>query len=104
MKIDHIALPVDDIYEACGWYRGAFKANLLYHDKSWALLEFENVKLALFLRGSHPDHFAIEVNPENFEKLEFKEHRDGSKYHYLTDPWGNCVELINYGKNSSENS
>ena len=48
MKIDHIALPVDDIYEACGWYRGAFKAKVLYHDETWALLEFDNTKLALF--------------------------------------------------------
>ena len=103
MKIDHIALPVDDIYDACGWYTGTFEVNTLYQDNSWALLEFDNVKLALFLRDSHPNHFAIEVNPDNFENLEFKQHRDGSKYHYLTDPWGNCVELINYGCNSSEN-
>ena len=103
MKIDHIAIPVSDIYEACEWYSGNFDAKTLYQDKSWAILEFENIKLALFLNNTHPPHLAIEVNPENFDKLEFKEHRDGSKYHYLTDPWGNCVELINYGPNSSEN-
>ena len=104
MKIDHIALPVDNIYEACEWYHERFGANVLYFDQTWALLEFDNTKLALFLRDSHPPHFAIEVNPEFFNKLEFKEHRDGSKYHYLTDPWGSCVELINYGPNSGENS
>ena len=103
MRIDHIALPVDDIFEACGWYRATFQAKTLYHDETWALLEFNNTKLALFLRDSHPPHFAVEVNPEFFSKLEFKEHRDGSKYHYLTDPWGNCVELIDYGRNSGEN-
>ena len=104
MKVDHIAIPVDDIYEACGWYRVALKAKTLYHDETWALLELDNTKLALFLRGSHPPHFAVEVNPEFYNNLEFKKHRDGSKYHYLTDPWGNCVELINYGRNSGENS
>ena len=103
MKIDHIAIPVDDIYEACGWYRAKFRAKTLYHDKTWALLEFNSTKLALFLRDSHPPHFAVEVNHELFDKLEFKQHRDGSKYHYLTDPWGNCVELIDYGPNSGEN-
>jgi catechol 2,3-dioxygenase-like lactoylglutathione lyase family enzyme len=104
MRIDHIAIPVDDIYEACGWYRATLQAKTLYHDDTWALLELDNTKLALFLRDSHPNHFAVEVNPELFNKLEFKEHRDGSKYHYLTDPWGNCVELIDYGSNSGENS
>ena len=103
MKIDHIAISVGNINEACEWYRGTFEAKVLYSDETWALLEFDNVKLALFLKDSHPPHFAVEVNPENFDNLEFKEHRDGSKYHYLTDPWGNCVELINYGPNSGEN-
>ena len=104
MRIDHIAVPVDDISEACGWYCEKFNANVLYSDLTWAILGFENIKLALFLRDSHPNHFAVEVNPELFNKLEFREHRDGSKYHYMTDPWGNCVELIDYGRNSGENT
>ena len=54
MKIDHIAIPVDDIYEACGWYRAAFQAEMLYHDESWALLRFDNVKLALFFAKFAP--------------------------------------------------
>ena len=103
MKIDHIAVPVDDIEEACRWYSSRFDTEILYFDQSWAILGMDNVKLALFLRDSHPPHFAIEVDPENFDNLEFREHRDGSKYHYLSDPWGNCVELINYGPNSGEN-
>jgi len=103
MRIDHIAVQVEDIYEAREWYCKKFDANVLYCDQTWALLEFDNTKLALFLRNSHPPHFAVEVNPKFFNKLEFKEHRDGSKYHYLTDPWGNCVELIDYGRNSGEN-
>ena len=104
MKVDHIAIPVDNIEQACEWYSSKFNAKILYFDQSWAILDLDNTKLALFIRGSHPNHFAVEVNPDLFDKLEFKEHRDGSKYHYLTDPWGNCVELINYGHNSSENS
>jgi extradiol dioxygenase family protein len=103
MKVDHIAVPVDDIEEACKWYSGKFDAKILYFDKSWAILDLDNIKLALFIRGSHPNHFAVEVNLDLFDELEFKKHRDGSRYHYLTDPWGNCVELINYGRNSSEN-
>ena len=104
MKIDHIALQVGDIYEACEWYHVRFGANVLYFDQTWALLEFDNIKMALVLPNQHQNHVAIEVNPEKWPNLEFKQHRDGSNYHYLTDPWGNCVELINYGPNSGENS
>ena len=102
MKIDHIAIQVDDIFDATAWYCDNFEAKCQYIDSSWALLEFSNIKIALVLPRDHRNHIAIEVNPEKYPNLEFKEHRDGSKYHYLRDPWGNCVELINYGHNSSE--
>jgi len=104
VKIDHIALQVDDIRRACVWYVSHFDANVLYLDETWALLEFDNIKMALILPNQHQNHVAIEVNPEQYPDLEFKQHRDGSNYHYLSDPWGNCVELINYGPNSGENS
>ena len=103
MRIDHIAVQVENIYEACEWYHCNFQANVVYFDETWALLEFENIKLALVLPNQHKNHIAVEVKPEKYPTLEFKQHRDGSKYHYLTDPWGNCVELINYGPNSGEN-
>ena len=76
---------------------------MLYHDDTWALLAFDNIKLALVLPNQHKNHIAIEVSPEKYPDLEFKQHRDGSDYHYLEDPWGNCMELINYGSNSGEN-
>ena len=103
MKIDHIALQVNDIYEACEWYCGHFNANVAYFDQSWAILEFDNTKLSLVLPNQHKNHIAVEVNPKKYPNLDFKQHRDGSNYHYLQDPWGNCVELINYGPNSGEN-
>ena len=104
MKIDHIAVQVNDIYEGCEWYHEHFGANVLYFDQTWALLEFDNIKMALILPNQHQNHVAIEVNPQKYPNLEFKQHRDGSNYHYLTDPWGNCVELINYGRDSSKNT
>ena len=103
MKFDHIAVQVSNIYEACEWYCGHFNANVAYFDQSWALLEFDNIKLALVLPNQHKNHVAVEVNPEKYPNLDFKQHRDGSNYHYLQDPWGNCVELIDYGPNSGEN-
>lgn len=103
MRIDHIAVQVENIYEACEWYCSHFDANVAYFDSTWALLEFENTKLALVLPNKHQNHIAVEVNPKNHPDFDFKQHRDGSNYHYLTDPWGNCVELINYGPDSGEN-
>jgi catechol 2,3-dioxygenase-like lactoylglutathione lyase family enzyme len=103
VKLDHIALQVKDIKAACEWYSGHFSVNVAYFDDSWALLEFDNIKLALVLPNQHKNHVAVEVNPKKYPNLDFKQHRDGSNYHYLQDPWGNCVELINYGPNSGEN-
>jgi len=104
MKIDHIALQVDDIYEGCEWYYSQFNANVLYFDQSWALLQFDNIKLALILPNEHKNHLAVEVVTKSYPNLEFKQHRDGSNYHYLTDPWGNCVELIDYGQKKENKS
>ena len=103
MKIDHIAIRVDDIERGIEWHNTHFDANCLYFDESWAILEFDNTKLALTLANTHPPHVAIAVDRQKWPNLEFKQHRDGSNYHYLQDPWGNCVELIDYGCNTSEN-
>lgn len=103
MRIDHIAIQVESISDAVRWYHNYFNAKCLYIDGTWGLLQFDNIKLALVLPKQHQNHVAVEVNPENHPNLEFKQHRDGSSYHYLQDPWGNCVELINYGPNSGEN-
>ena len=103
MKVDHVAIQVDDIYEACGWYKAAFDAKMLYHDDTWAILELDNIKLALVLTNHHKNHLAVEIDPQKYPNLTFKKHRDGSHYHYLIDPWGNRVELIDYGRNSSKN-
>ena len=78
MKIDHIAVQVEDIYEGCEWYHERFGANVLYFDQTWALLEFDNIKMALVLPNQHENHVAIEVNPKKYPNLNFKQHRDGS--------------------------
>ena len=47
--IDHLALCTDDIAKSVLWYTDNFTCDILYQDDSWAMLEFENVKLALVL-------------------------------------------------------
>ena len=96
MKVDHIALVVDEPALAAKWYEFNFNAELLYTDDSWALVEFENIKLAFVKKGTHPPHFAFEVDDFETAKDKAKTHRDGSKSVYKSDPWGNIYELINY--------
>ena len=80
MKIDHIALSVDDPKAAAKWYCENFGAELLYSDDTWAFIQFENIKIS-------------------FDKEDkVNEHRDGSISVYKQDPWGNSFELIKYAE------
>ena len=92
MKVDHIAIQVDNAREAAYWYVQNFGAKLLYADDTWGFVEFENIKLALVVKTQHPAHFAFEVPNLEGGKL----HRDGSVSIYKKDPWGNIFELVKY--------
>ena len=94
-KIDHIALSVDDPEKAAEWYVENFGGEIIYSDESWSFIQFENIKLAFVLAGTHPSHFAFKV--EKFDdKDKVKPHRDGTLSAYKRDPWGNIYELIKY--------
>lgn len=97
MKIDHIAITVDNPQDAARWYMDAFGAELLYDDPTWCLIGFENIKLAFVISSQHPPHFAFEVNEFESEDR-IKKHRDGSASVYKKDPWGNVYELVKYEK------
>ena len=68
MKIDHIALSVDDPKAAAKWYCENFGAELLYSDDTWAFIQFENIKMAFVVPEQHPQHFAFLV--DSFDKDE----------------------------------
>jgi catechol 2,3-dioxygenase-like lactoylglutathione lyase family enzyme len=59
-KLHHVAITVPDIEKALDWYRAEFDVETTYADDSWALLQFENIALALVLPGQHPPHIAVE--------------------------------------------
>ena len=44
--LDHVAICTDDIAKSVDWYIKNFQCDILYQDTTWAMLEFENVKLA----------------------------------------------------------
>ena len=100
MKIDHVAIQVDNPRAASEWYATRFNGETLYADDTWAFVQFGNTKLAFVVPSQHPAHFAFEVS--NFDKEDkVKSHRDGSQSVYKKDPWGNIYELVKY-KNSEQ--
>jgi catechol 2,3-dioxygenase-like lactoylglutathione lyase family enzyme len=92
-QIQHVALVVSDIDDAIEWYKTKFNLEISYSDKSWALLQFSNILMALVLPDQHPPHIAIELdNPVSFGAL--TERRDGASSTYIKDPWGNSIEIM----------
>jgi len=92
VKVDHIAIQVDNPQKAAEWYIENFGAELLYVDDTWGFVGFENIKLAFVVKSQHPAHFAFEKPDLEVGKL----HRDGSRSQYKRDPWGNIYELVKY--------
>jgi catechol-2,3-dioxygenase len=92
-SIDHIAIEVKDISAAVSWYCDRFSCEIVYQDKSWAMLKFANINLAFVLPGQHPSHIAFKKkNAETFGKL--ASHRDDSRSVYISDTQGNTVEIL----------
>jgi len=93
MRIDHVAIQVNDIKESIDYYTG-YGATILYQDESWAFLQFDNIKLALITEDQHPYHiaFAVDVLDSN----DTTKHRDGTESYYVNDPSGNKIEIIKY--------
>tara|TARA_X000000368_G_scaffold359232_1_gene302466 strand:- start:163 stop:459 length:297 start_codon:yes stop_codon:yes gene_type:complete len=94
-KIDHIAIQTKNINESVNWYTKIFSCDILFQDDTWALLEFNNIKLALVIPEQHPPHIA--VKRKNLEKYGSPvKHRDGSESVYINSPDKNVFELIRY--------
>ena len=91
--IDHVAVQVKNIKSAVRWYTENFNCLIEYQDTTWAMLKFDNTKLALVLSGEHPPHFAI-LRDSLDDKAQ--RHRDGSISVYKKDLDGNPIELIKY--------
>ena len=92
-RINHLAVPVTSISDAVKWYCDSFSCNITYEDDTWALLDFENISLALVLPEQHPSHFAVErEDAEKFGSLTL--HRDETKSVYIEDPWNNNLEIM----------
>ena len=96
MTLDHIAVNVENISQAVDWYCSNLSDVCVLHmDDTWAMLEAGGAKIALTVPNQHKPHIAFRVDdpPEGFST-----HRDGSKFVYLSDPWGNVIEMIYYSE------
>jgi hypothetical protein len=94
-SLHHIAISVGEqsISEMVNWYREQFRCEVVYEDKTWAMLQFANVQLALVTPGQHPPHLGFET-PRAEEFGELKTHRDGTRSVYVSDPANNAVEML----------
>jgi catechol 2,3-dioxygenase-like lactoylglutathione lyase family enzyme len=100
--LHHAALRVKDVKEVVKWYTERFRCEVEYQDATWAMLAFENVRLAFVLAEQHPPHIAILGDPASFG--EPKRHRDGTSSVYLKDPNGNNVEIISLAPETAQTS
>jgi len=90
--LHHAALRVKNVKETVAWYTERFRCKVEYQDSTWAMLEFENVRLAFVLAEQHPPHVAIHGDPAVFGEPSI--HRDGTASVYVKDPNGNNVEIM----------
>jgi len=91
--LHHLAMAVDDIKQAVDWYTTTFACEVRYQDDTWALLQFQNLQVALVIPEQHPPHVAFtRTDAEHFGAL--KAHRDGTRSCYIHDPAGNAVEIM----------
>ncbi|MEO8328033.1 MAG: VOC family protein [Nitrospirota bacterium] len=91
--IHHVAIPVPNVAKAVEWYTSRFNCCVDYIDESWALLAFANTKLALVLPQDHPPHFALS-RPDANKFGDLVTHRDGLNSVYITDAFGNSIEVL----------
>ena len=93
MTFDHVALVSENIKRAIEWYVEKWNAEIIYQDETWAMLNYDNISLALVLPKMHPPHIAFEkINAEDYGKL--TPHRDGTSSVYIKDPSDNAVEIL----------
>jgi len=91
--LHHVAIQVRDLNRAIDWYRDNFNCEVTYWDDTWAMLQFENIKLALVIPSQHPAHIAlVRENAESFGTL--VTHRDGIRSVYIKDSEGNSIEIM----------
>jgi len=92
-KIDHIGINVSDIESSVNWYTSSFECEVIRKEKTFAVLQFENLKLVLSLPSLERGHIGY-FKPDASSFGEVRPMIDGSNGTYIADPTGNIVELV----------
>ena len=91
--IEHVAICVADVKKAVNWYTTSFNCRIISEEITQAVLEFQNIRLALVLPNQQPPHLAL--RREDASTLgELRQQRDGELSTFLSDPTGNLVEIM----------
>jgi len=92
-RIHHVTISVANVEAAVKWYQTSFRCEVIESGQTFAVLQFENMRLELSLPSLERPHVAFEHgSAETFGEL--REMRDGSTGTYISDPTGNIVELV----------
>ena len=92
-SIHHVAIRVKDLSRAVQWYTENFDCRVSYQDDTWAMLDFENIQVALVIPKQHPAHLAVSrERAADFGPL--VTHRDGIRSVYIEDSEENSVEIL----------
>lgn len=106
MKVDHIAILVENLDISQEWYEQNCSAVLVYGDHKYRRMKVQNTTIALISKY-HYDHAHIGLLVHDYADLpsnigRIVHHRDGTTGCYVPDPDGNMVEFIHYNDDSKK--
>jgi lactoylglutathione lyase len=101
--INHVALEVGDVEEALAFYGGLFEFTLRGRSRGAAFIDIGDQFIALMEgRSGPPDrarHFGLVVDDKEAARRSLEsagvQIRPGRGLDFL-DPWGNCVQVVQY--------
>lgn len=100
-SVDHVAILVSDIEQSIRWYLSSFSCDLVEQGNTFAVMQFENVKLVLTLPSIDPPHLALKKSDAQTYG-ELRTRSDGARSTYVSDPTGNIVELLQDNSHSEQ--
>jgi catechol 2,3-dioxygenase-like lactoylglutathione lyase family enzyme len=91
--VHHLAVNVSDIPRAVKWYQSSFRCEVIFQDKTQAVLQFANIRLQLVLPSMEQPHLGF-IRDDAATLGELRERGDGSRSTFLADSSGNMIEII----------
>ena len=92
-KLDHVAICVHDLNAALAWYSSSFDCELVYRDDEQAILQFDNIRVALVMPSFQRPHLAF-LKSDADTYGEIRDLVDGTESTFISDASGNLTELV----------